>query len=144
VRPDPGPSTGVAPAPEEWTPGEHKLKRRAARRQQNRRRIGVAAILSVLVIGGLVAIVLRSSGWPVVQQAFFDVSFGRHVLPLIWDGFKVDLLLVVIATVFIAIISLTLALLRTSAAPALAPFRILAAVYVDLFRGTPLILVIYP
>jgi len=38
---------------------------------------------------------------------------------------------------------MTIALVRTSSAPALAPFRILATVYVDVFRGTPLILVIY-
>ncbi len=143
MSPEPVSGAGVTPAPETWTPSEHELRRRAARRQQNRRSIAVAAVSSVVVIGGLAALVLRSSGWPVVQQTFFDVPFGRQVLPLIWEGFKVDLLIVVIATFFIAILSLTLAIVRTSAAPALAPFRILATVYVDVFRGTPLILVIY-
>ena len=143
MSPDPSSGADVTSAPEAWTPSRHELERRESRRQQNRRSVAVAAISSVVVIGGLVAVVLRSSGWPVVQQTFFDLSVGRKVLPLIWDGFKLDLLLVVIATFFIAILSLSIALVRTSTAPALAPFRILATVYVDIFRGTPLILVIY-
>ena len=98
---------------------------------------------SVVVIGGLVVIVLRSSGWPVFRQTYLDVAYGREVLPAIFDGFKLDLLLAGIATVLIAGISLMLALIRTSRAPALAPFRILATVYVDIFRGTPLLLVIF-
>jgi polar amino acid transport system permease protein len=126
-----------------WHPSEDELRRRAVRRQQNRRRTAVAGLSSVVVIGGLVLLVLTSSGWPIVRDTFFDVSFGREVLPLVWDGFKIDLLLVAIATAFIAVISLVLALVRTSTAPALAPFRFLATVYVDVFRGTPLILVIY-
>jgi polar amino acid transport system permease protein len=126
-----------------WTPSAHELERRSARRQQSRRSILVAAVSSVVVIGGLAAIVLRSSGWPVVQETFFDVSYGLQVLPLIWVGFKLDLLLVVVSTFFIAILSLLIALTRTSRSPALAPFRLLATAYVDIFRGTPLILVIY-
>ena len=143
MSPEPLSGADLVPAPETWTPSAHELQRREARRQQNRRSIAVAAISSIVVIGGLVALVLRSSGWPVVQETFFDPTIGRKVLPLIWDGFKLDLLLVVVASCFIAILSMTIALVRTSSAPALAPFRILATVYVDVFRGTPLILVIY-
>jgi len=143
VSPDIASGADASSAPEAWTPSEQELDRREARRQQSRRSIAVAAISSVVVIGGIVAVVLRSSGWPVVQVTFFDPAVGRKVLPLIWDGFKLDLLLVVIATFFIALLSLSIALVRTSTAPALAPFRILATAYVDVFRGTPLILVIY-
>ena len=137
--------SGAAPsaAPDVWTPSEHELARRAARRSQATRSILVAVVSSVVVIGGLAAIVLRSSGWPVVQETFFDVSYGLSVLPIIFEGFKLDLLLVVIATFFISIVSLVVALVRTSRASALAPFRILATVYVDIFRGTPLLLVIF-
>ena len=142
----PDPASGAAPAgaaPEAWLPSSHELERRAARRRMSRRSIAVAAVSSVVVIGGLASLVLRSSGWPLVQQTYFDISYGRQVLPLIWVGFKLDLLLAVIATFFIAILAMTIALVRTSRAPALAPFRLLATVYVDIFRGTPLILVIY-
>jgi len=143
VSPDSTSGADVTSAPEVWTPSEQELERRQVRRQQSRRSIAVAAVSSVVVIGGIVAVVLRSSGWPIVQETFFDPAVARKVLPLIWDGFKLDLLLVVVATFFIAILSLSIALVRTSTAPALAPFRILATAYVDVFRGTPLILVIY-
>jgi polar amino acid transport system permease protein len=130
VTPDIASGAGAQPAPEAWTPSEHELARRQARRSRTARRVAVAVVSSVVVIGGLVVIVLRSSGWPVFQQTYLDVAYGREVLPAIFDGFKLDLLLAGIATVLIAGISLMLAL-------------ILATVYVDIFRGTPLLLVIF-
>lgn len=138
------PTSGDAPAasPEQWRPSEHELARRAARRAQSRRGIAIAVGSSVVVIGSLVAVVVTSSGWPVVRDTFFDVHYGLQVLPIIFDGFKLDLLLVAIASVCIAVLSMIVALVRTSRSPAAAPFRILATVYVDFFRGTPLILVI--
>ncbi len=139
-----GTDTGATPPGSAgWTPSQHELERRRARSSQARRRIAVAAVSSVVVIGGLVALVLTSSGWPVVQDTFFNVQYGLEVTPLIFEKFKIDLMLAVIAVVFIAGISLVLALIRTSRSAALAPFRILAAVYVDLFRGIPLLLVLY-
>jgi polar amino acid transport system permease protein len=53
-----------------------------------------------------------------------------------------NLALTSISVVSIAVIALGLALARTSRSAALTPFRILATVYVDLFRGVPLLLVI--
>jgi polar amino acid transport system permease protein len=141
----PDSSSGVAPSatPEVWTPSGFELARRAARRSQNRKRILIALLSSLVVIGGLAIVVVTSSGWPVVKETFFDVSYGLEVLPRIWEGFKLDLLLVVVATFFIAILGLLLALTRTSRAPALVPFRVLSTVYVDVFRGMPLLLVLY-
>ncbi len=136
-------SGGVPVAsPEPWRPSEHELARRAARRAQDRRSITIAVVSSVVVIGALALVVVTSSGWPVVRDTFFDVSYGWKVLPLILDGFKLDLILVAIASVCIALLSMIVALVRTTRSPAMAPFRILATVYVDFFRGTPLILVI--
>jgi polar amino acid transport system permease protein len=138
------PTSGGAPvaSPEQWRPSEHELARRVARRAQSRRGVAIAISSSVVVIGALVAVVVTSSGWPVVRDTFFDVHYGLQVLPIIFDGFKLDLLLVAIASVCIAVLSMIVALVRTSRSPAAAPFRILATVYVDFFRGTPLILVI--
>ena len=96
-----------------------------------------------MVIGGLIALVVTSPGWPVVQQTFFDLDYARQVLPGILAGFKVDLTIVFFSTILISVLAMGLALLRTSRAAAVAPFRILSTTYVDLFRGTPLILVLY-
>jgi polar amino acid transport system permease protein len=43
----------------------------------------------------------------------------------------------------VLVLGLAVALARTSTTPALAPLRLLGALYVDLFRGIPTILVVY-
>jgi len=134
-----GPAGTAGPV---WTPSEHELSRRAVRRAQDRRRTLVAVLSSVVVIGGLMVVVGTSKGWPVVRETFFDLSYGLEVLPDIWDGFLLNLRLAAIAVACIAVLSMVIALVRTSTAPALAPLRILATVYVDLFRGIPLLLVL--
>ncbi len=52
------------------------------------------------------------------------------------------MVLTLIAGTSVAILGLSIALLRTSRSPALTPFRILSTIYVDLFRGIPMLLVI--
>ena len=109
----------------------------------DRRRILVATLSSVVVIGGLVAVVVTSPGWTTFQETFFDWSYAWEVLPGIAEGFKTDLVIVFFSTIIIAVLALVLALLRTTSAAAVAPFRLLATGYVDLFRGIPLLLVLY-
>ncbi len=124
------------------TPSAEELRRRGVRASQSRRRTAVAGVSSVLVIGALVAVVVSSPGWDVVRLTFFDLQYAREVLPVVFTGLLLNIRLTVVATVLIAILGLALALARTSKAPALAPFRILATGYVDLFRGVPTLLVI--
>jgi hypothetical protein len=49
----------------------------------------------------------------------------------------------IVAEVLILILALAIALVRQSTSPALFPLRVLAVIYVDFFRGVPLILVIF-
>ena len=135
-----GPAASAGPV---WTPSEHELARRRARKAQERKRALIAAVSSVVVLGGLVLLVGTSQGWPVVQQTFFDVDYGLEVLPLLLEAFKLNLILWVVAAVAIGLLGMVLALTRTSTSAALAPLRFLATVYVDVFRGVPLLLVIY-
>ncbi|MCU0284183.1 MAG: amino acid ABC transporter permease [Candidatus Nanopelagicales bacterium] len=123
-------------------PSAEELRRRAVRQRQARRRTLVAGASSVVVLGALAALVVTSPGWPVVQETFFDWAYGREVLPAVFEGLLLNIRLTIIATVCIAVLGLGLALARTSTAAALAPLRILATVYVDLFRGVPTLLVI--
>lgn len=112
------------------------------RRRQSRRRTAVAGVSTALVLGALVVIVVRSPGWPVVRSTFFDLGYAGHVLPAVFTGLLLNIRLTLIGSVLIAGLGLALALVRTSSAPALAPLRILATGYVDLFRGVPTLLVI--
>ncbi len=124
------------------TPSAEELRRRAVRARQARRRTTVAVVSSVLVIGALVVLVVTSPGWDVVRSTFFDVDYAGEVLPAVFAGLLLNIRLTIVASVLISILGLTLAMARTSRAPALAPFRLLATGYVDLFRGVPTLLVI--
>jgi polar amino acid transport system permease protein len=59
------------------------------------------------------------------------------------DGFWLDVRIFLVVEVAVLILGLIVALTRSSRAPAFFPFRMLAATYTDVFRGLPVILVIY-
>jgi polar amino acid transport system permease protein len=130
-------------ASEQYQVSDVETRRRAVRRRIARRRSAIAAGSSVFVLGLLVGVILLSPGWEVVQRTFFDVSYGWEVLPKIAAGLRLNIICTLIGTVAIAVIGMTLALIRTSTSPALAPLRLIAAAYVDIFRGVPTLLVIF-
>jgi polar amino acid transport system permease protein len=76
-----------------------------------------------------------------LHEFFSPLDFLRAV-PLVWDGFKLNLKLMVVAEVFVLVLALLLAIVRGLPGRAATPFRALAIVYTDVFRGTPLILVL--
>ena len=121
---------------------EREQERIMIRRAQARRRMIIATLSSVLVLGTLAVVIVSSPGWTVVKATFFDFSYGHQVLHLVVQGLFTNLELTLIAGVAIAAIAMGLALARTSQSAAMTPFRILATVYVDVFRGIPLLLVI--
>ena len=125
-----------------WQPSEHELARRAARKKRNKKNAVIASISSVLVLGTLAIVIVTSPGWKSLSETFFAWAYGVEVLPKIILGFGTNVLLTAIAGTSVAILGLTIALIRTSRTPALTPFRILATAYVDLFRGIPMLLVI--
>lgn len=141
---DSGNPTGVAPYDfgGEWRPSEHELARRSTRSKRNKKNALVAALSSIFVLGTLALIIFTSPGWKSLSDTFFAWAYGVEVLPKIILGFGTNVILTLIAGTSVALLGLTLALIRTSRSPALTPFRILATVYVDLFRGIPMLLVI--
>jgi polar amino acid transport system permease protein len=122
---------------------ERRLEREAAKQRRDRRGAGIAALSSVIVIGGLAALVLTSSGWPTVRETFFSWSEFKNSFPEVLSGFWLDIKIFMVVEVAVLIIALILALIRTSRSPALFPIRMLATIWVDLFRGVPSILLVY-
>ena len=125
-----------------WQPSQIEITRRLARRNRNRRNSMIAAGSSLLVLGTLATIVVTSPGWVTLRDTFFNWAYGVEILPKVLLGFGTNIALTVIAGTLVALNGLVIALVRTSRSPALTPFRILATVYVDVFRGIPMLLVI--
>ena len=144
MRRNSGSNSGVTPYDfgGEWEPSPQEIARRIARKSKNRKNSLIAAISSFVVLGSLAVIVVTSPGWKSLSETFFSWAYGVEVLPKIILGFGTNVLLTLIAASSVAVLGLSLALIRTSRSPALTPFRILATAYVDLFRGIPMLLVI--
>ena len=76
-------------------------------------------------------------------HAFFSPLDFLRAVPQVWDGFQTNIKLMVIAEALV----LVFALISQSSAACLGraffPLRAIAIVYTDIFRGTPLILVLF-
>ena len=117
--------------------------RAAARQRSDRRGALIAAISTLIVIGGGVLWMTTRQGWPAVEETFFSAEAFRTSFPDILRGFWIDVKLFLVVEVLVLVCSLLVAVLRSTRAPALFPFRLIGAVYADLFRGIPTILIIY-
>ena len=118
-------------------------RRALAERAQRRRSAVIAGISTVVVFGALAAIVVSAPGWDEVREAFFSgehlrASF-RDIAPAFWLNVRIFL----IAEVLILVFALAIAVARSSRSPALFPVRVLGAVYVDVLRGIPIILLLF-
>ena len=120
-----------------------KRARVAARRRHARRGIVVAALSTVIVLGGLGALVVSSPGWDDVQQTFFNWDVFVESFPAVARGFWLDVKLFLAVEAVVLVLGLLVAICRISRMPALFPLRLLATVYTDVMRGVPVILVVY-
>ena len=122
---------------------DRRLEREAAKRRHARRSQAIAAISTVVVLGGLAALILTSPGWPRVRELFFDWPVFKEAFPEVLEGFWLDVKLFVIVELVVLVLGLGIALIRTSRGPALFPLRLLAIAWIDVFRGIPTILLVY-
>jgi polar amino acid transport system permease protein len=122
---------------------DRRAERALYRRRRERRGQAIAAISSVVVLGGLAVLILTSPGWPEVRDTFFSWSAFKDAFPDVLDGFWLDVKMFMVIEVAVLILGLIVALVRTLRVPALFPLRILATIYVDIFRGIPTILLVY-
>ncbi|WP_222267601.1 amino acid ABC transporter permease [Modestobacter marinus] len=126
-----------------WAPSELELSRRAWRRGRARRSTLVALLSTLLFAVAAYLAVTRAPGWPRVRTTFFSWSVAVDAFPDILRGLWLNLQVLVVGGALVLVTGLLVASVRTLRGPALAPLRILATVYVDLFRGMPLIIVLY-
>jgi polar amino acid transport system permease protein len=108
------------------------------------------AVSSLLLLGGLVAILYVAPGGAAVRHFFFDPgsmwqafvgdpakglsSVGRGLLTNVW--------MFLVAEGLVLFFGLLLAIMRISSSPVLVPWKWLSTLYTDVFRGIPVLLVI--
>ena len=107
------------------------------------RNVGIAVTSTVVFFAVIVVVIVTSAGWPEVRKAFFDRKIFSDSFPEIAHAFLLNIRIFITAEALILIFALAIAVLRGLPGPVLFPFRLLAVLYTDLFRGIPTILVIY-
>jgi polar amino acid transport system permease protein len=101
------------------------------------------ALVSTFVVFGLIGyVVVNSEGWPRVQEQFLDADIFWYSLPKLVSKFWTNVQLFLIAEVLILGFGLLLAVLRSLPGPVFFPFRLMATLYVDVFRALPGLLII--
>ena len=107
------------------------------------RSILVALVSTVVVLAALDVVVTNAPGWTDFQAKFLSRQWFDYSLPYVVDHFWVNVRLFSVAEVLILAWGLALAVMRSLPGPVFFPVRLLATVYVDVFRALPGLLVIY-
>ena len=113
--------------------------------------VAVSTASTIVVLAALVALFWLAPGSAAVRHTFFnpedmwksfigDPKAGYYsVGAALWLNIRMFLA----AEVLILILALVVAVVRQSVSPVMFPLRIVSTIYVDVFRGVPLILVIF-
>jgi polar amino acid transport system permease protein len=129
-------------SPADHVPSPRAQARAAFRRAQHRRALLVAGVATTLVVAAVVWVVTTAPGWERARDAFFSPERAWEVLPEVAEGLWLNLRVWVVASVVGLVVGLLLAVVRTSRVPALFPARVVTVLYVDVFRGVPVLLVL--
>jgi polar amino acid transport system permease protein len=115
------------------------------------RAVLISTTSTIVFFGVLAIIVVSAPGFQAVRESFFNLKamkesfFGvpEEGLPGIGQALLLNIEIFLVAEVLILILAMVVAVIRGLQGPVFFPFRLVAIVYTDLFRGTPLLLVIY-
>lgn len=139
----PDPAAAIVAGYPAWSPSPIELERRAYRRRQTGVSVLIAAVSTLIFAVAIWFLVIRSPGWAQVQAFFFNREALIAAWPRVFEGLLLNLRVLFFAVIGVAILGLLLAAARTIRGPIFFPLRFLAAAYTDIFRGTPLLIVLY-
>ena len=109
-----------------------------------RRRSNTIAALSTFgVLLALFVLIPLAPGWEAVKKSFFNAGVFAKTFPGLLEAFLLDVAIFAWSAPLIFLVGLLIALARDVRSPALYPLRLFGVVYTDIFRGVPVILVIY-
>ncbi|HEX4658188.1 MAG TPA: amino acid ABC transporter permease [Streptosporangiaceae bacterium] len=115
-----------------------------------RRTAAISTVSTLVVLTALVAVFLLAPGSREVRHTFFSpASMWQSFIGNPKQGYYsvgaaiwLNIRMFLVAEVLILVVALVIALVRLSTGPVAFPFRVLGMIYVDFFRGVPLLLVI--
>jgi polar amino acid transport system permease protein len=116
-----------------------------------RRTAAISTVSTLIVLAALVAIFLAAPGSSQVRHTFFDphdmwqsfIGDPKKGYYSVGEAIWLNIRMFLAAEVLILLLALVIALIRQSTSAVLFPLRVLAMIYVDFFRGVPLLLVVY-
>ncbi|MGH9019699.1 MAG: amino acid ABC transporter permease [Acidimicrobiales bacterium] len=116
-----------------------------------RRGVVASALSCAAVLGALVAVFFLAPGSAAVRTFYFNphaawqafVGDPAKGLLSVRDGLVTNIWMFLVSEVLILVFGMAIAWTRVSRSAVLLPFRVLATVYSDVFRGVPVLLVIF-
>jgi polar amino acid transport system permease protein len=114
-----------------------------ARRGSRRRDLLVSLISTFLFLAAVVALIVASPGVNKVVESFFSATGFEDSFGSVSEGFWLNVKLMLLAEGLVLVVGLAIAVVRSLPGPALAPLRVVAIIYTDVFRGIPLLLVVF-
>ncbi len=113
------------------------------------RAVLVSSASTVLFFAVIAAMIALAPGSEIVAERFFNPFhlrqsfFGTESEPSVVGAFLLNVYIFAISEFLILALALVIAVVRGIPGPVFFPFRMVAIAYTDLFRGIPLILVLY-
>ncbi|MEY8120507.1 amino acid ABC transporter permease [Falsihalocynthiibacter sp. BN13B15] len=117
--------------------------RQTFERKAHRKSLLISTFSTLIVVGLIVLLVPLTPGWDRVKSSFFNGEILIETFPGLLNAFLWDIAIFLWCAPAIAILGLVIALMRDARAPALFPLRIFGILYTDIFRGVPVILIIF-
>jgi polar amino acid transport system permease protein len=112
-------------------------------REEGAKGVAIATLSTLLVLTVLAIAATRSPYWPQFKQQFLNRQQLAESFPDIVTAFRRNIFYFLTAEPIILAFALLLAVLRSSRGPVFFPLRLMATIYVDVFRGIPTVLVVY-
>jgi len=129
--------------PDDAGPSDLQRWREDYRRGRARRAAGISGASTVVFFAVVATAVVLSPGWQRTKSLFLDWGVARDAFPSILSGLWLNIRVLVVCAVLIVLVGLAVASLRTLRGPIWFPVRALATGYTDVFRGIPLIILLY-
>jgi polar amino acid transport system permease protein len=113
------------------------------------RAVLVSSASTIIFFAAIALALTLAPGSAIVAERFFSWEDLRQSLtgtittPSVARAFLLNVRMFLIAEVLILVLALVIAVVRGIPGPVFFPFRMVAVAYTDLFRGVPLILVLY-